>query len=311
MAEDAQSTEAVDADPIEASLARARTVWGIIAVIILGAIGGGVGLWASQQVAPQPVIGIVRLYGTIDFFSYADYLGPLHIAAERDDVAAVVILVDSGGGLATVSEELFYTVLDLREDKPVVASIEGVSASGAYYATAPANWMVARPAAIVGSIGVRSGFPPESFPDDETLTTGPFKDVGRSTTDFLRDIDSIALAFSTNIYDQRSWVLENMHEESRLDLLPPVEEVATGQVWTAARAFELGLVDEIGSNLDAIERAAELAGVRNYEVIDLFAEFIELDDTDFAGFSTDRPEPTWYEEGPWPQFYYFYGTDEE
>lgn len=288
--------------------------WGVLAVLVVA--GAVVGLLISQAVTPQPKIGIVRLYDVIDYYTAPSYLGPLRIAAERNDIAAVVILVDSPGGDATVSEELYFTILDLREDKPVVASIERFGASGAYYASAAANYIFARPAAQVGSIGVVASFPEEQTLDEFTYVTGPFKGSGQSDMEFMRDIEAVKAAFSTHVYDQRRYVLENMHEESRLDVLPPPDQVVTGQIWAGVRAYDIGLIDEIGSNEEAITKAAELAGVRNYKVIDLYTLFTdqELESGDYAGYNANAvPEerPDWYTTGPWAEIYHLYVVMED
>ncbi len=281
--------------------------WALLAVLIVA--GLLVGAAISRAAAPPPKIGIIRLYDTIDYGTAPYYFGPLQLAIDRDDIAAVVIFVDSPGGYATVSEELFLTIRSLREDKPVVASIEGLGASGSYYAAAAANYIFARPAAQVGSIGVISVFPEEGALDEEIYTTGPFKDTGKSTADFMRDVELIKQVFLSNVYDQRSYALENMHSPSRLDVLPDREMIGTGQIWVGTRAYQIGLVDELGSNQDAIEKAAELAGVSHYEVVDLLAVFLE-EDEQYLGFVANLTNE-WYEEGPWIKLYHLYYLPED
>lgn len=283
--------------------------WRWIVTVVLAVIGVVAGILLSQLIAPRPKIGIVRLYDVIDYSTAPFYLGPLQTAAERNDIAAVVILVDSPGGDATVSEELFYTIARLREKKPVVASIERFGASGSYYAASASNYIFARPAAQVGSIGVIASFPDERPPDEDILTTGPFKGSGHSVSDFMRDIEAVKLAFLTHVYDQRLYVLQNMHPEDRSGILPPRDSIATGQIWTGARAYEIGLIDELGSNQDAIEKAARLAKVAHYDVIDLYMLFVD-EDEEFLGFYADDA-PDWYEVGPWAELYHLYILPED
>lgn len=281
--------------------------WVLLVVLIIA--GLLVGQAISRATAPVPKIGIVRLYDVIDYGTAPYYFGPLQMARDRNDVAAVVILVDSPGGYATVSEELFMTIRSLRETKPVVASIEGIGASGSYYAAAAANYIIARPAAYVGSIGVRSVFPEQGTLDEENYTTGPFKDSGFSSADFMRDIELMKDVFLSNVYDQRVYALEHMHDPSRLNVLPPREMVGTGQIWVGTHAYQIGLVDELGSNQDAIDKAAELAGIANYEVVDLFMAFIEEDDQ-YLGYISNL-NSQWYTEGPWVELYYMYYPPED
>lgn len=306
--EQAQTQQAASTEPdgVSSSL---ETAWRWIILVVLIVAGGIAGLLLSQAVAPQPQIGIIRLYDEISYSSEHAYLGPLQIAAERSDIKAVVILVDSPGGDATVSEELFYTVLALRNQKPIVASIERFGASGAYYAASAANYIIARPAAQVGSIGVITEFPAEYRPNDTTLTTGPFKSPGQSRVELTRDVEAVKEAFLTHIYDQRTYALQYMHPESRLDVLPDRDIIGSGQIWTGARAYEIGLIDELGSNRAAIEKAAQLAGVAHYDVIDLTYLFLENDE-EFMGFYADDA-PDWYEVGPWAELYHLYVMPEE
>lgn len=296
-----------DMEEMERSLQVTRGRVFLVILILLGALAG---FWLSQAVFPRPQIGVVRLYDVIDYFTAPAYLGPLHEAASSRDIAAVVVLVDSPGGDATVSEELFFTILELRGNKPVVASIERFGASGAYYAAAASNYIFARPAAQVGSIGVIGGFPDEFRPDDNILTTGPFKGSGHSKVDFMRDVEAVKEAFLTHVYDQRSYALEHMHAESRLDSLPERDMIATGQIWVGSRALEIGLIDELGSNREAIAKAAQLAGIANYRVVDLTARFFELEDDEFLGYSIGGGTD-WYTEGPWVELYHLYLMPEE
>lgn len=280
------------------------------ALLVILVIGGLlVGHALSRAAAPPPKIGIVRLYDVIDYSTAQYYFGPLQLAADRSDIAAVVIFVDSPGGYATVSEELFLTIRGLREDKPVVASIEGLGASGSYYAASGANYIFARPAAHVGSIGVVSSFPEEGTLDEETYTTGPYKDTGRSSVDFMRDVELIKQVFLSNVYDQRAYALEHMHDPSRLRVLPPREMIGTGQIWIGTRAYQIGLVDELGGNQDAIDKAAELAGISHYEVVDLLAAYLE-EDEEYTGYVT-RPIGDRFQFESWVDLLYLYYTPED
>jgi protease IV len=281
----------------------ARWRWVGLALVILLGLLAGFGL--SRAATPQPKIGIVRLYDTIDYSTSPYYFGPLQAAAERDDVAAVVILVDSGGGYATISEELYFTIRRLREQKPVVASIEGIGASGAYYAAVGSNFIYARPAATVGSIGVITGLPTQEPLDEETYATGPYKGGYSSTADFIREIELIKQGFLAHVYDERTYALEHNQPESRVDVLPDREMIATGQVWTGTHAYQIGLIDGLGSNQDAIEKAADLAGISHYKVIDLYLDFIEQGD-EFNGYDLEHlPSPRTQATDPLMYFYYY------
>jgi protease-4 len=288
-----------------------------ITVTVAALVGG---YFVSDTIYPEPVIGVVRIDWEIDYQIQAYFIDPLNYAFENEEIAAVVLLIDSPGGSASLSEELFYRILELRQKKPVVATIDRLGASGSYYIAAASNYIYSKPAAFVGSIGVISSAPRESKPNESTLTTGPFKGSGASLVDWIRSMDVIKDVFVTNVYDQRLYALKNMHDPSRADKLPNPDLIATGQVWIAPVAYDNGLIDEIGSNLDAIEKAAELAHIQNYAVLDLTRCIIY--ETDFSIFNTadaecplpdetETPEEFQQEEdfieaGPWQKFYFLY-----
>lgn len=289
----------------------------LVAAISLIALAAGIG--ASAAVLPTPKIGVVHVDLTIQRFLQPYFTIPLDYAAKHPEVAAVVLLVDSPGGEATTSEELFYRVVKLRGQKPVVASIDRLGASGAYYVSIGANYIYAKPAALVGSIGVRAGLPQQVPPDEASITSGPFKGSGSSEIDWIRAMDIIKETFVANVYDQRLYALEHMHESSRAHLLPDKSQLATGEVWIAPVAYDIGLVDALGSNLDAIQKAAELAHVSNYQVIDLTyltllgdPTFIgisappDLSDINFAHWSGGRQDGSYIEAGRWPTFEHLY-----
>jgi len=283
------------------------------AALVLVVIGGLIiGMGLSNAVAPQPKIGIVRMYDIIDYGTAIYTFGQLTIAAERSDVAAVVISVDSPGGYASVSENLFYTITELRKRKPVVASIEGIGASGAYYASAATNYIYARPASDVGSIGVIASLPYVQPPDESTLVTGPFKGGAGSTMDVTRGIQAVKESFLNHVYTQRLYILEHAHMPPRQDLFPTREELTTGQVWSGIEAYNNGLIDALGSDVDAIKKAAELAGISNYDVIDLYGVLTRSDEQ-FYGFSVEaaRAREEWFKDGPWVEFYHLYIAPEQ
>ncbi len=289
-----------------------QTTWrwiGLGLVIVAGLV---IGLGISGAVVPKPKIGVVRMYDVIDYSTAPYTFGQLDIAARRSDVVAVMINIDSPGGYASVSENLFYTISELRKHKPVVSSIEGIGASGAYYAASASSYIYARPASDVGSIGVIASLPEQRAPDEETLVTGPFKGGAGSTMDVIRGTQVIKESFLNHIYDQRKYILEHMHPESRANLLPPRESLTTGQVWSGIEAYNNGLIDALGSDLDAINKAAELAGVSNYDVVDLYGVFIGSNSA-YIGFSADaaKAHDEWFKNGPWVEFYHLYVAPEK
>ena len=218
----------------------------------------------GARLFPAGRVAIIRLNGpiggsgrTLELIELAQRL------RESRRVPAVVLDVDSPGGSATASDELFIAFERLAAKKPLVASIRGTGASGAYLAAVAARRILANPNAIVGSIGVISAGPRLPRLLDRLGVTvaetraGRLKGMGapwREETDEERAkeqeiVDAIYGAFVGRVAKGRG-----MTEER-------VRELATGEIWLGERALELGLVDEIGDLERAVEVAAAFAGV--------------------------------------------------
>jgi ClpP class serine protease len=120
----------------------------------------------------------------------------------------------------------------------------------------------------------------------------------------MRDVELVKQTFLSHVYDERAYALEHMHTPSRLDVLPDRESLGTGQIWIGTRAYQIGLVDEVGSNEDAIAKAASLAGISHYEVIDLLNVYLGSDQEYLGSYSNLRSD--WLENGPWVRLYHLY-----
>ncbi len=213
---------------------------------------------------PPGRVAILRLYGSIGGGARgADFIELARHLRESRRVPAVVVDIDSGGGTATASDDLFLALERLAAKKPVVAAIRGIGASGAYWAAMAAHRLIANPNAAVGSIGVMS-FAPRAPRLLERLgvevsesRAGRLKGMGapwRAETDEERAkeqevVDAYYAAFVARVAKGR-----HMTEDR-------VRELATGEIWLGTRALELGLVDEIGDLERAIEIAGSMAGV--------------------------------------------------
>jgi protease-4 len=178
-------------------------------------------------------------------------------------VPAVVVDIDSGGGSAAASDDLFLALERLAAKKPVVAAIRGTGASGAYLAAMAANRVIANPNAIVGSIGVISYGPRlprllDRIGVSVSVTkAGRYKETGAPWRDESPEELSIEQGLVDAYYDA---FVERV--AAGRGLTPErVRELATGEVWLGRRALELGLIDEVGDLERAIEIAAAMAGV--------------------------------------------------
>ena len=191
-------------------------------------------------------------------------------AREDSDVKALVLRVDSPGGSAFASEVIRQELeLVQATGKPVVVSMAGVAASGGYWISATADEIWATPTTITGSIGVFAVLP--TF-EDSLASIGIARD-GVGTTSLTGDLDpfggvsermdNVLQAAVEHTYNR----FVNLVARGR-DMAPDaVEGIAQGHVWSGRKALELGLVDGLGHLDDAIEAAAERAGIEDYKVV--------------------------------------------
>jgi protease IV len=217
-----------------------------------------------SRLFPAGRVAILRLYGPIGGGARAaDWIELVRRLRESKRVPAVVLDVDSPGGSATASDDMFLALERLAANKPLIAAIRGIGASGSYLAAMAARRIVAQPHAIVGSIGVISAGPRLPRLLDRLGVSvsenraGRLKGMGapwRDETDEERAkeqaiVDSFYDAFVSRVAKGR-----NLPDAT-------VRELATGEIWLGEQAVALGLVDEIGDLERAVELAAEAAGV--------------------------------------------------
>jgi protease-4 len=253
----------VDQVPVTKSRPIQQTVV-IFFVIIIAALVGG--YYLAAALIPTPKIGIIYLQSQVGSALVDAMAREINYARQADDIKGVVLVIDSPGGGAAAGHDIYYQVRTLRGEKPVVASMDGLAASAAYQIGVGATEIYAKPASLVGNVGVISGQPRPEVLSEQFLTTGPFKTTGGRVTSWVRILDLLYADFRDSV------VTERTNAPNKLNL--SAAEVATGELWVGVEAKEYGLVDEIGSVLDAIDRAAELANVKNYEVVDIREEYL-------------------------------------
>lgn len=196
----------------------------------------------------------------------------LEKAREDERVKAVVLKVDSPGGLISASEIIYQELKGFRREKriPVVAYISSLGASGAYYIISQADKIIASPGSAVGSIGVymikinAKGLSEKIGVQMEVIKAGKHKDsllIHRGLTDEERE----KLQNMINYYYEN---FKNVVKDGRgKRLKKSVDEIADGSIFSPQEALELGLIDGVGDIYSAIKEAAKLAGIKNYKVI--------------------------------------------
>jgi protease-4 len=228
--------------------------WAGILVLCLVA-GILLGRWA----APEPVIGVYRFDAAIDYDSAQALTNLLEEARQDPTIAAVVLEVRSPGGLATSSENIFYSMLRLRAQKPVVVVVDGLAASGGYYMASAANRIYAPASSYIGNIGTRGPRPLDPYISPDELSSGPYKLAGGSRFDQINQLDLIKEGFVNNVIAQR---LNSPVNPLKLDK----KTVQEGRLYLGSEAVAVGLIDLEGARTDGILGAAELAGLRRYQV---------------------------------------------
>ena len=189
---------------------------------------------------------------------------------EDETVKAVVLRVNSPGGSAYGSEQIWREVVLLKEAKPVIVSMGDYAASGGYYISCAADCIVADPTTLTGSIGIFGMFPNmENLLNDklglhfETVKTNANADMGNMTRSFNAN-EKVAMQKYIN---QGYKLFVQRCAEGRGMSVEAIEKIAEGRVWTGATAKELGLVDELGGLDKALEIAALKAGVESYSTV--------------------------------------------
>ena len=189
--------------------------------------------------------------------------------ADDDDVKAVVFRVNSGGGSAVASEQIRHAIKLIKAKKPVVVSMGGLAASGGYWISSPANYIVAEPTTVTGSIGIFGLIPNFSGLVQDKLgvtfdgvTTNKYSDY---ETDMILGKNPDEIMKHMQIYIDRGYEnFLNIVSEGRGMKPAQVDSIAQGRVWLATDAIKIKLIDQLGSLDDAVKKAAELAKTEEY-----------------------------------------------
>ena len=186
---------------------------------------------------------------------------------DDDDVKAVVLRINSGGGSAYASEQIWHYVEMLKKEKPVVVSMGGMAASGGYYISSGANWIVAEPTTLTGSIGIFGMFPDFSGLLTEKLGV-KFDEVKTNKHSAFgtpaRPFNEEEMRYLNNYIDRGYALFRSRVAQGRKMKVEQVENIAQGRVWLGQDALKVKLVDELGGLDKAIAKAAQLAKLKEY-----------------------------------------------
>jgi len=214
-------------------------------------------------------IGVVDLEGVI--LSPKIIVPQLKKFADDDSIKAIVLHVNSPGGGVAASEEIYREVKRIRDDKkkPVVASIETVGASGAYYVSAATNKIFADKGSIVGSIGVIAEW--VNYGDllqwaklkEVVFKTGEFKDTGSPTRELTPAEKEYMQGLINNMYSQFIQAVA----DGRKMKVDEIRTIADGKVWTGEQALKMKLIDQEGDFETAVRETAKSVGIRGEPVL--------------------------------------------
>ncbi|MBR0490069.1 MAG: signal peptide peptidase SppA [Prevotella sp.] len=184
-----------------------------------------------------------------------------------DDVKAVVFRINSGGGSAYASEQIWHQIMELKKKKPVVVSMGGMAASGGYYISAPANWIVAEPTTLTGSIGIFGMFPDASELLTQKLDV-KFDEVKTNANSAFgtnaRPFNAEEMRILETYIDRGYKLFRQRVAEGRKMTTDQVEAIAQGHVWIGKDALKIKLVDQLGDLNVAVAKAAQLAKLDDY-----------------------------------------------
>lgn len=208
------------------------------------------------------VDGVVAMPSRESMIDAQKVCADLQDLAKDKDVKAVVLRVNSPGGSAYASEQIWHQVMELKKVKPVVVSMGSYAASGGYYISCPANWIVAEPNTLTGSIGIFGMFPDVSGLLREKLglkfdevKTNKYALFGTRSRPFTAD----ELSHLESYIDRGYKLFRQRVADGRRLKVDQVEQVAQGHVWLGQDALRIGLVDQLGGVEVALRKAAQLA----------------------------------------------------
>ena len=213
------------------------------------------------------------IYGSEQQIVSTKVIKDLQELADNSQVKAVVLRINSGGGDAYASEQIWRAVKELNKKKPVVVSMGGMAASGAYYMSMGAQYIMAQPTTLTGSIGIFGALPDLSdlmtkklgFKYDEVKTN---RNSAYASAGMSRPWSAEEITTMQNYVNRGYNLFRKRVAEGRKMSTEQVEKIAQGRVWLGTDAKNIKLIDGFGGLSDAIDKAAELAHLSSYQAVE-------------------------------------------
>lgn len=213
------------------------------------------------------------IYGSEQQIVSTKVIKDLQELADNSQVKAVVLRINSGGGDAYASEQIWRAVKELNKKKPVVVSMGGMAASGAYYMSMGAQYIMAQPTTLTGSIGIFGALPDFSdlmtkklgFKYDEVKTN---RNSAYASAGMSRPWSAEEITTMQNYVNRGYNLFRKRVAEGRKMSTEQVEKIAQGRVWLGTDAKNIKLIDGFGGLNDAIDKAAKLAHLSSYQAVE-------------------------------------------
>ena len=270
----------------------------LLIVFVMAAALGAIYFWDPEDgiggiiQSSSGTVGIIEVYGVLDDSYYAYLLSSsIQEAIDDDDIKAIVLEIDSPGGSAYLTEQVYLDLLELKAEKPIVASCS-MALSGGYYIAVSADHIFALPSGMVGNVGVIGTGPGWIIPSEVTLESGPHKITGFSPELYPFNFTEVLSSFAGAVETGRG---------NKLNI--PMSDVQKGSVWLGSEALRNGIIDEIGSTQTAIKYAASLANLTDWDTESLLFRVANETTTLNVKYPTIQELN---EKNPPPALYYLY-----
>ncbi len=224
--------------------------------------------YAYGEIIDEPISGLTSGHAIVGKKTVDD----LNALARNEDVKAVVIRVNSPGGSAMASQQIWHAIKQLKTKKPVVISMGGVAASGGYMISCGANYIFAEPTTVTGSIGIFGLIPNVNGLISEKLGITWDGTQTNTYTDYANDL--VFAEENSDVMRHLQTYIDHGYEnflgivaDGRGMTKDQVNEIAQGRVWLATDAKDIKLVDQLGSLDDAVKKAVALAKIKEYHTV--------------------------------------------